>query len=122
MQRGLGNGSCGPGTESQYKCPESGSYTHLLRFSTVNGKDTGIDAPGVAACEVVYDSTVSAVVCSNVEDGTEVAVMNLGGMQVGSARVNNGVAVVSLAEQPKGAYILVIRNDADVRSHRFIKW
>lgn len=32
MQRGLGNGSCGPGTENTYKCPSSGSYTHTLRF------------------------------------------------------------------------------------------
>lgn len=31
-QRGLGNGSCGPGTENKYKLPSSGTYTHKLRI------------------------------------------------------------------------------------------
>lgn len=35
MQRGLGNASCGPGTDTQYQCPSSGTYTHTLRFCGV---------------------------------------------------------------------------------------
>ncbi len=32
MQRGLGNGSCGPGTAPAYLCPSSGTYSFELRF------------------------------------------------------------------------------------------
>ena len=32
MQRGLGNGSCGPGTAPTYLCPSSGTYSFELRF------------------------------------------------------------------------------------------
>ena len=33
LQRGLGNGSCGPQTIEKYHIPSSGTYTFLLRFS-----------------------------------------------------------------------------------------
>ena len=46
MQRGLGNASCGPGTDTQYQCPSSGTYTHTLRFCGVApGQQEGIDTP-----------------------------------------------------------------------------
>ncbi|MCQ2266708.1 MAG: DUF4981 domain-containing protein [Bacteroidaceae bacterium] len=41
-QCGIGNGSCGPGTDSAYKLPSSGTYTHTLRFSGVMGEAEGI--------------------------------------------------------------------------------
>ncbi len=33
MQKGLGNGSCGPGTAPAYLCPASGTYSFDLRFT-----------------------------------------------------------------------------------------
>ena len=122
MQRGLGNGSCGPGTESQYHCPSSQAYTHTLRVSTINGAETGIGEVGVNACEVEYDKAAQTVVCSGVAACATVAVYNLGGVSVGKAVANGNEAVISLAGQPQGAYILVIKDGNDIRTHRFVKW
>ncbi len=122
MQRGLGNGSCGPGTEGQYHCPSYQKFIHKLRVSTINGAETGIGEVGVNGCEVEYDKATQAVVCSGVDAGTDVAVYNLGGMSVGKVVANDSNAVVSLAGQPRGAYILIIKENGAVRTHRFIKW
>lgn len=122
MQRGLGNGSCGPGTESQYHCPSYQKFTHTLRVSTINGAETGIGEVGVNGCEVEYDKATQTVECSGINAGTDVAVYNLGGMSVGKAVANGSAAVVSLAGQPQGAYILVIKENGAVRTHRFVKW
>ena len=43
MQKGLGNGSCGPGTLSKYDVPSNGEYTHKLRFKGGTASETGID-------------------------------------------------------------------------------
>ena len=122
MQRGLGNGSCGPGTESQYHCPSSRKLTHTLRVSTTNGSNTKVDEIGVNACKVEYEKVKQAVVCDGIGDGTDVAVYNPGGVVVGSAVASGSCAAVSLAGQPQGAYILVIKEKDTVRTHRFIKW
>ena len=122
MQRGLGNGSCGPGTESQYHCPSFQTYTHTLRVSTINGAETGIGEVGVNGCEVKYDKAAQTVVCSGVAAGATVEVYNLGGVSVGKAVANGNEAVISLAGQPQGAYILVIKENGAVRTHRFLKW
>ena len=122
MQRGLGNGSCGPGTESQYHCTYNQTVSHKMRISTINGKETGVDKVGVNACSVEYDKALQVVACAGVVDGTCVAVYNLGGTLVGKAVVSGGKAVVSLAGQPQGSYILVIKNEGSVRTHKFVKW
>ena len=122
MQRGLGNGSCGPGTESQYHCPSSGTYTHTLRFSTTVSYMAGVEKVGVNACKVEYDKASQAVVCSGVADTANVAVYNLGGTLVGEAVVSGDKAVVSLSGCPRGSYLLVIKKGDAVRTHKFIKW
>jgi beta-galactosidase len=122
MQRGLGNGSCGPGTESQYHCPAYQKFTHTLRVSTINGAETGIGEVGVNACKVEYDKATESVICNGIAAGTAVAVYNLGGMSVGKALAEGSIAAVSLAGQPQGAYILVIKDKGAVRTHRFVKW
>ena len=122
MQRGLGNGSCGPGTESQYHCPYNQTVSHKMRISTINGKETGVAKVGVNACKVEYDKASQAVVCSGVADTANVAVYNLGGTLVGKAVVSGDKAVVSLVGQPQGSYLLVIRDGDAVRTHKFIKW
>ena len=121
MQRGLGNGSCGPGTESQYYCPTS-KVSHTLRISTVNGNDTGIGNTGVDAGKVEYDAESQTLRCVGLADDAEIAVVNIGGVQVGKAVSMDGEAVVSLAGHPKAPYMAVMKSNGQVRSHRFIKW
>ena len=122
MQRGLGNGSCGPGTENQYHCPAYQTVSHKMRISTINGEDTGIAKVGVNVCNVEYDKASQTVVCTAVAEDTSVVVYNLGGTSVGKAVVSGDKAIVSLANQPQGSYLLVIRHGDDVRTHKFVKW
>ena len=78
MQRGLGNGSCGPGTESDYVCPSSGECKQSLTFVGISSADaTAIVAPRIDA------------------DRTPVAYYNVGGM-----RLSN------LDGQPDGIYVI----------------
>ena len=121
MQRGLGNGSCGPGTEYKYYCPYS-SVSHKMRISTINGAETGIGEIGVKECAVNYDAASQLLTCSNLPSGTSVTVLNFGGVEVGKAVVAGSEATVSLSGIPQAAYIVVIKDGNDVRSHRFIKW
>ena len=120
MQRGLGNGSCGPGTESMYHCPTSGTYTHTLRISTTNGKDTGVENVGVNSCAISYDADSETLVCNNIPAGTAVQVLNIGGVTVGKV-VAEGTARVSLVGAPKGSYIAVINTGSEQRVHKFLK-
>ena len=122
MQRGLGNGSCGPGTENQYHCPAYQTVSHRMRISTINGEETGFAKVGVNVCNVEYDKASQAVVCTAVAEDTSVAVYNLGGTSVGKVVSSGDKAVVSLAGQPQGSYLLVIRHGDDVRTHKFVKW
>lgn len=122
MQRGLGNGSCGPGTESQYHCPYYQTVSHKMRISTINGEETGIANIGINACKVEYDKASQAVTCTGVADGASVALYNLGGTLLGKALVSGDKAVVSLIGQPQGSYLLVIKNGDTVRTHKFLKW
>ena len=122
MQRGLGNGSCGPGTESQYHCPYGEKVSHKMRISTLKDVDTSVETPAVSACVVEYDAVAAVVSCNNMPEGAEIAVLNLGGMSVGKAVAVGGNAAVSLSAQPKGAYLLRIKDGANVRTHKFLKW
>lgn len=123
MQRGLGNGSCGPGTESQYHCPSSGTYSHTLRISTtVSEINTGIEENSLKACNVSYDAEAQAVTCENLSDGAAVELVNLGGVILGKAVAVGNEVVVSVAGQPKGAYLLIIKEGGEQRTHRFLKW
>lgn len=121
MQRGLGNGSCGPGTESKYQCPYT-TCSHKLRISTVNGSDTGIDETDADNAVIEYDATTQSLVCAGISDGSEVIVVNLGGVEIGKSVVSGGTVTVSLATEPIGSYLAVIRNaDRVVRTHKFFK-
>ena len=122
MQRGIGNGSCGPGTESQYHCPAYKTVTHTMRISTINGAETGISEIGVKKSAVGYDADLESITCTNLPTGATVTVVNFGGMLVGEAMAVAGTATVSLAGQPQAAYIVVIKCGDEVRTHRFIKW
>ena len=122
MQRGLGNGSCGPGTESQYHCPSSGTVSHKMRISAINGKETGIVEGGVKRCNVEYDKTMQSIICFDVTAGADVKVYDLGGMSVGKPVASGANVAVSLAGQPRGSYLLVMKQGDAVRTHKFVKW
>jgi beta-galactosidase len=122
MQRGLGNGSCGPGIESQYHCTSYETVSHKMRISTVNGNETGIGNVPASAGVVEYDAESQTLRCAGLPQGAEVTVVNYGGVQLGKAAAVAGEAVVALQGQPKAAYIALIKVAGSVRSHRFIKW
>lgn len=121
MQRGLGNGSCGPGTEAEYYCPYT-AVSHKMRISTATGVETGIAETGVKECSVSYDVASKQVMFSGLPAGATVTVVNFGGVQVGNAVAVDGEAAVSLSAQPKAPYIAIIRCGGEVRAHRFLKW
>lgn len=122
MQCGLGNGSCGPGTEYQYQCPYYQTVSHKLRISTFVSDPSGIVDVDMNCCKVEYDAASQSVACSNLSGDASVAVLNLGGVQVGASVADGGKAVVSLEGQPRGSYLLVVRTGGSVRTHKFLKW
>ena len=119
-QRGLGNGSCGPGTEYQYFCPTGSTYVHTLRFSAGSFKDdVSIDTPAAYDCDVRYDATSESVVCTS-PDGQplSVKVYNLGGTLVGQQTAVGSVHI-SLGQQPTGTYLVVLNGQ---RTHKLMKF
>ena len=122
MQRGLGNGSCGPGTESQYHCPYYTTVSHKLRISTTVSDVSGINGNSIKACRVDYDAEQETVVCENLADNAVVELVNLGGVSLGKAVAYDGCVTMSLAGQPRGAYLLIMRDNGEVRTYRFLKW
>lgn len=51
MQKGLGNGSCGPGVLDKYKVPSSGTYSYTLRFTPLTSAGAGYVVPEGNASE-----------------------------------------------------------------------
>lgn len=127
MQRGLGNASCGQntGTLSTYECPSSGTYTYTLRFSPVGPLVTGITPPATAAdSRIRYEAASEQLVCEgSIEAGTDFTVYNVGGVKVASAHCAAAASRVqlSLAGQPRGSYIVVIKGKGVARNHKFLK-
>ena len=127
MQRGLGNGSCGPGTINQYLCPSYGTYTHTLRFSAVNGKTSGIAAQQTScaadAALVRYDRALEAALCTCVpESVSEVRATDMGGTVVASAAVHGGSAVLPLKALPQGTYLVTFTDGKrTLRTHKLLK-
>lgn len=120
MQRGIGNGSCGPGTESIYVCPAGSTYSHTLRISTVNGEATSIDSIGLDACDISYNATDETLMCDNLPEEAAVTVVNMGGVTVGRAIGDNG-HIVSLSGVPVGSYLVIISANGNQRVHKFLK-
>lgn len=127
VQRGLGNGSCGPGTLDAYLCPSSGEYTYTLRFDVRKSIPVGLTAPEAQdeAVRVHYDREVQAVVCSGLPaEAAELTLLNLGGVQLARCRAEAGAgqASISMSGSPRGAYLLKVQTPSGVRTHKFVKW
>ena len=63
-----------------------------------------------------------ALVCENLPEGAEITIFNFGGVAVGKAAAAGNAAKVSLAAQPQGSYLVVIKSSGAMRTHKFIKW
>ena len=113
-QEGLGNGSCGQGTQtlSTYKCPTTGTYTYTLRVKPTDGDLSGISSPkGDASSDVTVSTDNGFVVCQgSLAAGTTVRVYDLGGSVVASTLLTAAATSVALdaSHQPHGTYIVKV--------------
>ena len=126
MQRGIGNGSCGPGTEPAYQCPSSGSYTYTLRFEAENEDEpTHVETVEAAFedCSIYYDETTESVVCAGLPtESLSVSLYCPSGVCL-SSKGSNGASQIALSLRgcPKGSYIVVLRGEHGVRQHKLLK-
>ncbi len=123
-QKGLGNGSCGPGTISEYLLPSSGTYTYTLRFTPLTGGTTGIGQTATATDRLsVTHSDDEVTVSGAIAAGTKIALYNLGGVRLATASATASAQRLSLplGTQPRGAYLLQIETPDGLRTHKFVK-
>ena len=126
MQRGLGSGSCGQLTTSNYIVPTSGTYGYTLRFTATQFDDTTVGVKPVAnATDAlrVSHSDEQLMVSGAIEAGTSVALYNVGGVRLGSAHASAAMSqlTLSLAGQPRGSYLVVIDAPSGHRVHKIFK-
>lgn len=126
MQRGLGNGSCGPGTIGKYTCPSSGTQTYTLRFTPLMALANGVHGPqeDVYGYRISLDGETGNVVCEgNMEAGTTFTVYNAGGVKVAETTCASPAPRVEipLTGQPVGSYIVTVRGKTGVRTHKLLK-
>ncbi len=111
-QKGLGNGSCGPGTLSQYNCPSQGIFTNGLRFRPRTAIESGLDCNNRTEQASLQVRMIGhSVVCTgNIEAGTELRVYDLGGNCVTNAKANNHTdcLTANLEAQPHGIYLIKV--------------
>ena len=125
MQRGLGSGSCGPTTNSEYYVPTSGSYGYTLRFTTTNQVVEGINnvTNDADALRIVHDET-SATISGNIVAGTTATLYNVGGVMLGTVKASVATPALrlSLSEQPHGSYLIKINTpNGGHRVHKIVK-
>lgn len=112
MQKGVGNGSCGPGTLSKYNCPSHGVFTNRLRFRPRTAIESGIgciDHNPSAGLQVHMEG--HTVVCTGaIEAGTDMRVYDLGGTCVARATATAPTSslTANLASQPHGTYLVKV--------------
>ena len=126
MQKGLGNGSCGPGTIDKYLCPSSGTYSFGLRFTPLALITDGVATipTELAAISVRHDRNAAQLVCEGkLEAGTAVAIYNMGGIRLASKQLSATTDRVQLstADMPQGSYIVTISAPQGTRTHKFVK-
>ncbi len=124
MQRGLGNGSCGPATIEKYFCPSTGEYTYTLRFRMAEKQATGVEDVPVSGVDgrITYDRDAKVLTCHGpLEAGTEAMVANMGGMVVARAAATGDTSLsIPLQGLPQGAYVVTLKNGKERRTHKFM--
>lgn len=109
-QKGIGNGSCGQvHTIDKYKIKQGAKYKCSLLFTPVDGIESGIDS--VTENILRFKVVDGTLVCEGgLEYGDSVSIYNIGGVLVASTVVESGVAVIPVAAQPHGSYIVVVNS------------
>ncbi|MBS7396306.1 MAG: T9SS type A sorting domain-containing protein, partial [Prevotellamassilia sp.] len=122
-QKGIGNGSCGPGTIPAYELPSSGTFTHKLRFTPIGGSGTGIDSPEKPTAFTIRHNSEFITVSGQLPAGTSATLLNLGGAVLSAVHATTAAPslTLSLASLPKGSYLLVVENAGGQRVHKFVK-
>lgn len=113
-QNGVGNGSCGPGTLSDYLCPSYGTYSHKLRFKPITKIEAGIDNVEAASNRYTVRVADQTIICrGQIEAGTELCVYDLGGSCVARTTAVSASAEIRLEvkNQPFGTYLVKICNE-----------
>lgn len=123
MQRGLGSGSCGPTTLSEYCIPTSGTYGYTLRFTTYNKVVEGVNNVQSTDNLSISHNENNVTISGNIEAGTTATLYNLGGVVLGTAKASVPTTTLnlSLTEQPRGSYLIKIDTPNGHRVHKIVK-
>ncbi|MDY4410035.1 MAG: glycoside hydrolase family 2 TIM barrel-domain containing protein [Prevotella sp.] len=111
IQKGLGNGSCGPSTMDTYTIHSGDTYSNTLRFSPFgfDGGATGISTitTGNSGLTITADEH-SVIVRGSVAPGTEVKVFSVDGRQLAAKTTTTTIEGLTL---PVGSYrgVVVVR-------------
>lgn len=127
IQRGVGNGSCGQntGTIAEYHVPSSGTYQYGLRFSPVGFTSVGIQetpAP-LNQIRIFHQSNQRTLrLEGHIASGSHIAIYNMGGVRMSSTQINAQTQSVAISTQgiPSGTYLVVIKNNEGIRSHKMV--
>ena len=123
MQRGLGSGSCGPTTLSEYCIPTSGTYGYTLRFTTFNKVLDGVsNVQSTDGLNISHDES-QVTISGNIEAGTTATLYNLGGVVLGTTKVSAPTTTLSLSliGQPHGSYLIKVDAPNGHRVHKIVK-
>lgn len=107
-QEGVGNGSCGPGTIAEYKCPQDGSFSYKLRFSPEGRLLTGIDRSTATLRDIrISNQGGLLTVSGQLEEFSRLALLDLGGStQLSQSIAAPSSASFSTTHLVPGAYLL----------------
>lgn len=98
-QKGLGNGSCGPGALTQYTIQKGATYSNTVRFSPYgfDGTQTGISAVTEGNGELSVSTLDHAVlVKGRLGAGTEVQVFAADGSKLAAQKTHSGLSELTL--------------------------
>jgi hypothetical protein len=94
------------------------SYT----VSIVNKNDaTSIESTTDEGVQVWYDAASESILCSNISDGSNVAVVTASGAVVCRATASGNSAQINMINHPSGIYIVTIENNNDRNAYKILK-
>lgn len=94
------------------------SYT----VSIVNKNDaTSIESTTDEGVQVWYDAASESILCSNISDGSNIAVVTASGAVVCRATASGNSAQINMSNHPSGIYIVTIENNNDRNAYKVLK-
>lgn len=120
IQLGIGNGSCGvnTGTLDKYIIPSYGTRSYTLRFTPMNGVETGVG--DVAVEKLQFDVTDGTFLCENVSPGSEVSLYNMGGLLLASRKASSSSVAFDVTAYPTGSYVVVVKSAAKREAYKVV--